>query len=66
MRRETLLNDEDRMPWLRRLHDELEHRLWSGVSVVLGCFSSEGIVSEITQKDLSQSTLYFLTLINQR
>jgi gluconokinase len=31
------LNDEGRMPWLRRLHDELEHRLASGASVVLGC-----------------------------
>jgi gluconate kinase len=29
------LNDEDRMPWLRRLHDELERRLGSGASVVL-------------------------------
>jgi gluconokinase len=31
------LNDEDRMPWLRALHDELRRQLEENRSVILGC-----------------------------
>ena len=31
------LNDDDRVPWLHRLHEELQHRLAEGRSVILAC-----------------------------
>ena len=31
------LNDQDRIPWLKTLHDELEHQLAENRSVILGC-----------------------------
>jgi gluconokinase len=31
------LNDDDRVPWLQRLHDELQHQLTEGHSVILAC-----------------------------
>jgi gluconokinase len=31
------LNDDDRVPWLQRLHDELQHQLAEGDSVILAC-----------------------------
>jgi gluconokinase len=31
------LNDEDRAPWLQRLHDELQNQMTEGHSVILAC-----------------------------
>jgi gluconokinase len=31
------LNDEDRAPWLQRLHDELQNQMAEGHSVILAC-----------------------------
>jgi gluconokinase len=31
------LNDDDRVPWLQRLHDELQHQLTQRHSVILAC-----------------------------
>jgi gluconokinase len=31
------LNDQDRAPWLQRLHDELQHQMAEGLSVILAC-----------------------------
>jgi gluconokinase len=31
------LNDDDRVPWLQRLHDELQHQLAEHHSVILAC-----------------------------
>ena len=31
------LNDDDRVPWLQRLHDELKNQLAEGRSVILAC-----------------------------
>jgi gluconokinase len=31
------LNDDDRVPWLHRLRDELQHRLAEGQPVILAC-----------------------------
>jgi gluconokinase len=47
------LNDEDRMPWLRRLHDELEHRLGSGRSIVLGCSALRGCLKSPSRSRLT-------------
>jgi carbohydrate kinase (thermoresistant glucokinase family) len=60
MKRGIPLNDEDRMPWLRRLHDELEHRLGSGASVVLGCSALKESYRKILEEGLSQIDFVFL------
>src|SRR5208337_4659902 len=49
------LNDEDRMPWLLCLHDELEHRIGSGASVVLGCSALKESYRQIMQEGLSRN-----------
>jgi len=54
------LNDEDRMPWLRRLHDELEHRIGLGASVVLGCSALKESYRQIMQEGLSRIDFVFL------
>ena len=54
------LNDEDRMPWLGRLHDELEHRLGLGASVVLGCSALKESYRQIMQEGLSRIDFVFL------
>jgi gluconokinase len=48
------------MPWLRRLHEELEHRLGSGASVVLGCSALKESYRKILEEDLSQIDFVFL------
>jgi len=60
MKRGIPLNDEDRMPWLARLHDELEHRLGSGASVVLGCSALKESYREILEEGLSKIDFVFL------
>jgi gluconokinase len=60
MKRGIPLNDEDRVPWLRRLHDELERRLGSGASVVLGCSALKESYRKILEEGLSQ--IYFVFL----
>ena len=60
MKRGIPLNDEDRMPWLRRLHDELEYRLGSGASVVLGCSALKESYRKILEEGLSQIDFVFL------
>lgn len=57
-------NDEDRMPWLGRLHEELEHRLGVGASVVLGCSALKESYRQIMQE--GKSTLSSWTLISLR
>lgn len=37
MRHGIPLTDEDRKPWLERLHEELKNRLNAGTSVILAC-----------------------------
>ncbi len=54
------LNDEDRRPWLYRLHDELQYLLGSGASVVLGCSALEESYRQIMQEDLSRIDFVFL------
>ena len=60
MKRGIPLNDEDRMPWLARLHDELEHRLGLGASVVLGCSALKESYRKILEEGLSQIDFVFL------
>ena len=37
MRHGVPLTDEDRKPWLERLHEELKNRLNAGISLILAC-----------------------------
>ena len=37
MRHGIPLTDEDRKPWLERLHEEVKNRLGTGISVILAC-----------------------------
>ena len=60
------LNDEDRMPWLQRLHAELQERLASGASVVLGCSALKESYRKVLGKDPRKSTLSSLTSIRLR
>ena len=60
MKRGISLNDEDRIPWLRRLHEELEHRLGSGASVVLGCSALKESYRKILEEGLSRIDFVFL------
>src|ERR1700719_358090 len=60
MKRGIPLNDEDRMPWLARLHDELEHRLGSGASVVLGCSALKESYRKILEESFSRIDFVFL------
>lgn len=46
------LNDEDRAPWLRRLHDELQQQIDNGRSVILACSA----LKESYRKVLSDET----------
>ena len=49
------------MPWLRRLHEELEHRLGSGgASVVLGCSALKESYRKILEEGLSRIDFVFL------
>ena len=48
------------MPLLRRLHGELEHRLGSGASVVLGCSALKESYRKILEEGLSQIDFVFL------
>jgi gluconokinase len=66
MKRGIPLNDEDRMPWLRRLHGEVEHRLGSGASVVLRCSALKESYRKISGEGLSQIDFVFLELISLR
>jgi gluconokinase len=65
MKRGLPLNDEDRTPWLRRLHDELAHQLGSGASVVLGCSALKASYPNILEEGLSQIDFVFLD-VDQR
>jgi gluconokinase len=47
------LNDGDRAPWLRRLHDELQHQINEGRSVILACSA----LKEAYRKILRDETL---------
>ena len=60
MKRGIPLNDQDRMPWLGRLHEELEHRLGSGASLVLGCSALKELYRKILEGGLRQIDFVFL------
>lgn len=52
------LNDEDRVPWLDALHDELQRKLASGSSVVLACSALKRWYRERLVKKLPAVIVY--------
>jgi gluconokinase len=54
------LNDQDRAPWLQRLHDELQRQLAKGHSVVLGCSALKESYRNVLRDEKSPPTFVYL------
>ena len=54
------LTDEDRFPWLRNLHGELDARLSQGRSVILACSALKETYRTILAENLSQVRFVYL------
>jgi gluconokinase len=54
------LNDDDRVPWLHRLHDELQHRLAEGQSVILACSALKESYRRTLRDHVSPLTFVYL------
>lgn len=53
MRAGTPLTDADRLPWLRRLHEELDRSVHRGESVVLACSALKRSYRDVLRGDLT-------------
>jgi gluconokinase len=54
------LNDEDRAPWLQRLHDELQHQIAEGHSVILACSALKESYRKVLRDEVSPPTFVYL------
>lgn len=54
------LNDDDRVPWLHRLHDELKRRLAEGQSVILACSALKESYRRTLRDHVSPLTFVYL------
>ena len=54
------LNDEDRVPWLQRLHDELKNQLAEGHSVILACSALKESYRNTLRDHVSPLTFVYL------
>jgi gluconokinase len=54
------LNDEDRVPWLKRLHDELQNQLAEGHSVILACSALKETYRDALRDHVSPLTFVHL------
>jgi gluconokinase len=54
------LNDQDRIPWLRTLHDELQRQLAENHSVILGCSALKESYRHILSDQVSPLTFMLL------
>ena len=54
------LNDEDRAPWLQRLHDELQHQMAEGHSVILACSALKESYRKVLRDEVSPPTFVYL------
>jgi carbohydrate kinase (thermoresistant glucokinase family) len=54
------LNDQDRAPWLQRLHDELERQIAKGHSVILGCSALKESYRKVLQDEKFQPVFVYL------
>jgi gluconokinase len=54
------LNDQDRAPWLQRLHDELQDQMAEGHSVVLACSALKETYRKVLRDEVSPPTFVYL------
>jgi gluconokinase len=54
------LNDQDRAPWLQRLHDELQHQIAEGHSVILACSALKESYRKALRDEVSPPTFAYL------
>ena len=54
------LNDQDRAPWLQRLHDELQHQIAEGHSVILACSALKETYRNVLRDEVSPPTFVYL------
>ena len=60
MRHGIPLTDEDRKPWLERLHEEVKNRLGAGTSVILACSALKDIYRSLLHKGLPTMNFVYL------
>jgi gluconokinase len=56
------LTDEDRDPWLHRLHDELQRQLAAGRSVILACSALKEAYRKILKEGMPQLVFVYLAV----
>jgi gluconokinase len=54
------LNDQDRAPWLQRLHDELQNQMAEGHSVILACSALKESYRAVLRDEVSPPTFVYL------
>jgi gluconokinase len=54
------LNDQDRAPWLQRLHDELQHQMADRHSVILACSALKESYRDVLRDEVSPPTFVYL------
>src|SRR3984893_9373299 len=54
------LNDDDRVPCLQRLHDELQHQMAEGHSVVLACSALKESYRKVFRDEVLHPTFVYL------
>jgi gluconokinase len=54
------LNDQDRAPWLQRLHDELQRQIAEGRSVILACSALKESYRKVLRDEVSPPTFVYL------
>lgn len=54
------LNDQDRAPWLQRLHDELQDQMAEGHSVILACSALKETYRKVLRDEVSPPTFVYL------
>jgi carbohydrate kinase (thermoresistant glucokinase family) len=54
------LNDQDRAPWLQRLHDELQSQMANGHSVILACSALKESYRRVLRDEASPPTFVYL------
>jgi len=54
------LNDQDRAPWLQRLHDELQHQMADRHSVILACSALKESYRDVLRDEVTPPTFVYL------
>jgi gluconokinase len=54
------LNDQDRAPWLQRLHDELQRQIAEGHSVILACSALKETYRNVLRDEVSPPKFVYL------